>query len=468
MEGLAIFRFFKKHKIKAILHDFSSGLDELKQSFWSSNDYLSEKEKEKIWQEILEEKQNLQLKNNYLKDIEKADLIFVPQSWFRYSQNEPLKRIKKKIPFCQITELYFKFFPGIIIGVTGSSGKSTTCALIFHLLKNLKGRDVWLSGNDRQNPPVLHKIEKAKKNDILILEISNRQLIDLKCSPKIAVLATISPTHLDDHKDFKEYLEVKKNIIRYQKPNDLAILNYENKYTRSFAKETKAQVLWFGLHWQKKLSGAFLKKDELVFNLQKTEKIIRAKELQLRGSHNILNCLSSSLVAKKIGLRTQEISQKLKEFTGLKHRLELVGKINGAEFYNDSQATNPQAAQAAIETFPGKEKIVIAGGKAKPNPADFREWLSAMWENQVKALFLIGEAKDQIENVFKEIVKKGQKPELKMEKCTNLEEAVKKAISKIKDKTVVLMSPACESFGEFKDYRERGNQFRELIKKYSK
>jgi len=464
MEGLAVFRFLSKYNISAILHDFSSNLDELKQSLWVYHDYLSNQEKQKIWHDILDEKRNLQLKDKYLKDIKKADLIFVPQSWFRYPINEPLKKLQGEIQFLQLTDLYFKFFPGTIIGVTGSSGKSTTSALIYHLIKDIKGRKVWLSGNDRANPPVLEKIEEANKNDILILEISNRQLIGLRYSPNIAVVTTISPTHIDDHSTFSEYVNIKKNIVRYQKPFDLAILNKDNEFVKEFANFTKADVLWFGT-LKRGFRGAFLDSENLVFNLDKKEKIIKKSELKIPGIHNVLNALASSLVAKKLGLKTEEIASKLKTFKGLKHRLELVGEINGVEFYNDSQATNPEAAEAAIEAF-NKPKIIIAGGKSKPNAEDFREWLDSMWDSNVKALFLIGEAQNQIYEVYKEILEEREKSDFIIKKCNNLDRAFKETIKLVKRGDVVLLSPACESFGEFRDYRERGERFKELVSKY--
>lgn len=458
MEGLAVFRWLKKHQIKAVLHDFSPDLKALKQSFFSFHDYLKAEEKEDVWQEILAEKERLCLRKDYLKDIEKADIVFVPQSWFRYPQNEPLKQVEGKVEFMQITELYFLLFKGMIIGVSGSSGKSTTSSLIYHLLKDLPQRKVWLSGNDRNNPPVLNEIEEANEKDILVLEISNRQLVGLKHSPHIAVLTTISPTHLDDHASFSEYVEVKKNLIRYQKPFYLAVLNYENRYLRDFASETAADIWWFGLKRSKNIPGAFLEKNNLYFYLDKREEIIKKEELLIPGKHNILNALAASLVAKRIGLSSREIGRRLKSFKGLKHRLELVAKWRGVEFYNDSQATNPEAAAAALEAFPGRDKIVIAGGKAKPNPDDFQEWLKLV-NKEAKALLLIGEAKEQIADLWRRVGSR----KVVVKKCSSLKEAVGQAFSLLADKEVVLLSPACESFGEFKDYRERGERFRQLV-----
>ncbi len=462
IEGLGIFRYLRQRNIPAILHDFAQNLEELKANIFSLHDYLSEEEKKEIWQLLEAQRDSIRLRDRYLEGIGSADLIFVPQSWFRYPQNEPLKKIQGKVPFVQITELYLRFFPGKVVGVSGSSGKSTTSALIYHLLKQKQGIRVWLSGNDRNNPPVLHKVDQASKEDILILEISNRQLIGLQVSPQIGVLTTISPTHLDDHASFSEYVEVKKNLIRYQRPNDLAVLNYENEYLRTFASETPADVWWFGLKWRRGLEGAFLDRGRLRFKFKGAEEeILSSDKLPLPGKHNILNALAASLVAKRMGLAIRDIAKGLQTFKGLKHRLELVAKWEGVEFYNDSQATNPEAATAALEAFPQRPKIVIAGGKAKPNPGDFREWLETLSKAKVKALLLIGEAANQIFDLWSQIKPKSQ---VLVRRCSSLDEAVKRAFSLLKDNEVVLLSPACESFGEFKDYRERGEKFRRLVK----
>lgn len=458
MEGLAVYRWLKKHKIPAVLHDFSENLQALKQSFFSYHDYLNVSDKEKIWHDL--SKENVNLKENYLRNIAEADIIFVPQSWFRYPANESLKHLPKNIKIKQLTQAYFENFPGIIIGVTGSSGKSTTANLIYHLLKGIKNRRVWLSGNDRNNPPVILEIEEADKNDILILEISNRQLIDFKYSPQIAVVTTLAPNHLDDHGSFENYLKVKQNIVRYQKAKDLAILNYDNQYVRDFANVTPAKVEWFGLNTEISLKGAFILDNNFTFIFDKKFPFLKIKDFPLLGAHNALNALAASLVAKRLGLSCKQIARKLASFKGLAYRLELIAKYKKTKFYNDSQATSSEAAQAAIEAFPQKRKIVIAGGKKKPNSTDFYPWLKSLINNKVKLLLLIGEAREQIEQ---ELDKLKKKVPFAIGKCDNMEDAVAEAFANLKDIDIVLMSPACESFGEFTDYRERGARFTQLV-----
>jgi len=464
MEGLAVWQYFKSQisnfKSQIYLHDFSENLETLKQSLFAYHDYLGKQEKERVWRELEQEKDNIRLREDYLKGVEEADIIFVPQSWFRYPANAPLYDLKGQVKFKQLTQLYFETFVGIIVGITGSSGKSTTANLIYHLIRYLPRRRVWLSGNDRNNPPVLNKIQDADKDDILVLEISNRQLIDLEYSPQVAVVSTLSPTHIDDHKTFTHYLEAKVNIVKYQDSKDLAILNYDNKYVRAFAHKTKAKVEWFGLNSALNLKGAFLEDDNLVFDLKKKEAIMPLVDFPLPGEHNLSNALAASLVARHFGLKPADVSRKLRDFKGLKHRLELVAKSKGVEFYNDSQATNAQAAQAAIESFPGRNKIIIAGGRKKDNPKDFKPWLKSLIKNEVRALLLIGEAGGQIHQELKKITKKA--PFL-VKDCGKMQQAVEEVFGIMKKGDAVLMSPACESFGEFKDYRERGERFREEV-----
>jgi UDP-N-acetylmuramoylalanine--D-glutamate ligase len=467
MEGLAVWRFLKKHKIAVTLHDFSENLQALKESLFSYHDYLSQTKKEKIWADLSQEKINL--KENYLRDINEADIVFVGQAWFRYPANDPIKFLPKTVNLKQLTELYFENFPGTIIGVTGSNGKSTTANLIFHLLKDLKGRRVWLSGNDRQNPPVILEIEKATKNDLLILEISNRQLIDFPYSPQIAVVTTLEPTHLDDHKTFDNYLRAKENIVRHQKAKDLAVLNYDNENVRDFANVTRAKVEWFGLNTAVALQGAFLVDGDLTFIFNSNEKILSGRHFRLPGEHNLKNALAASLVAKFLGMSRKQISRRLISFRGLAYRLELVAKFKKTKFYNDSQATSPEAGKAAVESFPRQKKIVIAGGKAKLNPKDFDSWLLDLINNKVKILLLIGEAGIQIKQRLALLKKRIP---FVVKECQNMETAVAEAFANLNNIDLVLMSPACESFGEFTDYRERGQRFTQLvkenIKKFSK
>src|SRR3990172_225004 len=251
IEGAAIAVFLFEQGIQnVILHDFSKK-EEFESSFKNSRSYLTPKKAKESYERLISTNYKIYYQDNYLKNIEKADLIFISQGWYRYEANRRLKALKVKIPFSSVTELYFKLSPCPIIGITGTVGKSTTTRLIYEMIKKCE-RLAYLCGNDRDNPPVLDKLLKLSKNAYLVLEISNRQLIDLKYSPHIAVVTNIFPNHPDDHKNFSEYIKIKSNIVRYQTKKDFAVLNADNKETREFKNLTAAKAYFFSLKEEKR------------------------------------------------------------------------------------------------------------------------------------------------------------------------------------------------------------------------
>jgi len=221
-------------------------------------------------------------------------------------------------------------------------------------------------------------------------------------------------------------------------------------------------VEWFGLNTASSLEGAFVFDGNFAFIFDEQKPFLKLKNFHLPGEHNARNALAASLVARFLGLSNKQIARKVSSFKSLPYRLELTAKFKKTKFYNDSQATSPEAAKAAIESFPNYKKIVIAGGKAKIDPTDFDSWIEALINNKVKMLLLIGEASEQIE---KEIFRLKKKVPFALGKCDNMEDAVAEAFANIQNVDIILMSPACESFGEFADYRERGRRFDVEVKK---
>jgi len=463
MEGYAAAKFLINKGVKVIGHDFATK-EELKANFFNLRDYLSDQEKELQWQEFRKLKLKLRLKNQYLTDIKKADLIFLPQAWFRYSFNNKLKQLKKTQAkaFIGILDLYFSFCQGQIIGVTGSSGKTTTTQLIYNIVKTEK--KALISGNDRKMLPVLDKIETLKEDDYLILEISNRQLIDFKYSPDISVITNLFPTHLDDHGSLKAYKYVKANLIRNQNKDQVAILNFDDREVMDMASQTKAKKYFFSLN--KKPEQGSIKQDDKAIWLgakDQPEEVLEFDKVNIPGEHNQANILVGVITGKLVGISNQAIAQAVYDFKGLEHRLELVAEKNGIKFYNDSQSTNPLSAIAAIKSF-SKPIFLIVGGKRKPNPDDFdilaKETLQT---SNVKQVLLIGEAAGQIKSSFKKFASEQEIQALVLSIFKDLKAAVKQAKELVGKGDIVLLSPSTESFGEFKDYRERGKKF----KKYS-
>lgn len=442
IEGAAVACFLADQNIKNVtLHDFSEK-SEFESNFKNSRDYLSPKKSQETYHKLINTDYKIYFKPDYLKDIEKADLIFVSQGWHRYESNQKLKELKGKIPFSSVTELYFQLSPCPIIGITGTVGKSTTTRLIYEMLKTcgpkgapFGGQKPYLSGNDRDNPPVLDKLLKLPKSAYLILEISNRQLIDLNYSPHIAVVTNIFPNHLDDHGSFKNYITAKSNIVRHQKKDDFAVLNAQNLVCRNFAKMTKAKVVFYS-------AGKKLDK------------------LKLIGRHNLSNIAAADTVGEILELSQSCRQKTFINFKPLKHRLQKIAQVRGVIYIEDSQSTNPNSTISAIDALKDKKIVLIAGGfRPKFEISEFSGMVEAFSSPQIKKAFLIGKIAPIL---LKEHLRlKGGQNQVEI--CADLAEAVKKSGWSAKKGEVVLLSPGVESFGEFKDYRERGEKFKQLV-----
>lgn len=466
MEGGALAEYFAGQGFTNLTFHDRSLRQDFAGAYKNYHDYQTEKQKEKSIKKILNAKATFNFGDDYLNNLKRADLIFVPATWFRYEENYPLKEIEGKITFSSITELYFQIMEEkgtMSVGVTGTNGKSTTTRLIFEILKKA-GKEVYISGNDRQNPPILNKMATLSEKAIVVLEIMNRQLIGLKHGPKIAVVTNIAEHHLDDHPNFEDYVEVKKNIIRYQKDNDFAVLNFDNQYTKNFAKETKAKVFYFSLE-KEKCPGIYLKSDELVVCEDDAKiNLFKKEAVPLLGTHNLYNIAAAILTAYLLQTDREAIRAAVKSFKPLKHRLEEVALVEGVRYINDSQSTNPTSTVAALDSFT-KPLILIAGGRRKwAKNTDFREMVEKFFAGKVKAVLLIGEVAPLLKKEF--FIQKKNHPGVgpaEVKSCEDLAEAVTTAAHIASSGEIVLLSPGAESFGEFKDYRDRGEKFRKLV-----
>ncbi len=276
----------------------------------------------------------------YLSRLKEFDLIYrspgVP-----YNLPQIQSAVKKGVKFSSATDLFFQSASrrskGTIIGITGTKGKSTTSTLLYQVLKNA-GRDAYLGGN--LGKPAIELLPKLKKNSITVLELSSFQLQDIKYSPHIAVLLDVFPDHLDAHRDLKEYLAAKSNIVKSQKRSDLVFYFSGNRQSEKIALKSKG----------KKIAVA---------------PDTNITDLKIPGEHNRKNAAMVMAVANELKAPQKKIIQVLKKFSGLPHRLQLVKTIKGVKFYNDSASTNPQTTAAAIISFPNHPKIIIMGGKDK-------------------------------------------------------------------------------------------------------
>jgi len=341
---------------------------------------------------------------------------------------------KSGIKITSAVKIFFEECPGKIIAVTGTKGKGTTSTLIYEILK-ADGRDVYLSGNIGK--PYLELLPKLTKDSFVIMEMSSFQLIDLDRSPNIAVVLNITSDHMDWHKNQEEYIDAKKNIVRYQLASDFAVINENYDLPKSFAKETKAKVVWFS---KKTLDPKYKEK------------------LLLRGEHNLENISAAVSVAKVLGINEDFILQTVRNFKGLEHRLELVTEVEGRTFYNDSFATGPQPTIAAINSFTEPETLILGGSD---KGLDFSELGSVVSNKQnVKNIILIGQIREVIAKTFKGSPFKGKIYDLGF---SSMKEIVDKAFEITEKGGVVILSPAAASFDMFKNYKDRGNQFKKAV-----
>lgn len=336
-------------------------------------------------------------------------------------------------------KIFFEACPCQIIGVTGTKGKGTTSTLIYEIFK-ADGRDIYLSGNIGK--PSLELLPKLNKDSWVVLELSSFQLIDMEVSPFVAVVLNITEDHLDWHKDRLEYVEAKKNIVKYQSASDWALLNEEYTDSRSFAESTKGKVVYFS---KKKLEQKYKEK------------------LLLRGEHNLENIAAAVEVGKILGIDESKILETVRQFKGLEHRLELVDTINGVSFYNDSFATGPQPTIAAINSFSEPETLILGGSD---KGLDYKE-LGNVISNKtnVKNVILIGQIRNQIKANFQGGTLQNDLRFMIYDLGSpTMKEIVKKAFEITPKGGVVILSPAAASFDMFKNYKDRGNQFKNAIK----
>jgi UDP-N-acetylmuramoylalanine--D-glutamate ligase len=336
-------------------------------------------------------------------------------------------------------EIFFQLCSAKIVAITGSNGKSTTTALTAHLLKSIKDRNVFLSGNIG-NLPLLETLDKIKSNDIVVLEMSSfqlEQLARIKKSPYVGCITNIAPNHLDRHKTMENYCNAKESIFRFQKSGDVVVLNaYDEKCLEWFKKYKKTDRKCY------------------LFDREKLDSRLK-KVFKLLGRANRENLAAAVTIAHHFGLTDEQLTEAVSSFVSLPHRLQLVGTVNGARYYNDSIATTPESTVVGVEAF-SEPKILIAGGYDKG--LDFDKMAQEI-SDKLKALILIGQTADKIEQSIK---KTGKVPPIY--RAGSLAEAVKKAQEVSVSGDVVLLSPACASYDMFVNFVQRGNVFAELVK----
>jgi UDP-N-acetylmuramoylalanine--D-glutamate ligase len=351
-------------------------------------------------------------------------------------------------------EMLMKLVPCKVIGVTGSDGKTTTTTLIYNIMTKA-GFNCFLGGNI--GIPLFTKVSEIKPDDIVILELSSFQLMNMKVSPDISVITNITPNHLNIHKDYAEYIEAKKSIFKNQDENGILILNYDNEITRNCAKEANGKVIFFSS--KEKLDNGFIVDDFIIKKCEdKIRKhIIDTKEIKLRGMHNFEN-ICTALAATSTFVDADVAIDFIKDFAGVEHRLELVKEIDGVKWYNDSVSSSPTRTIAGLKSY-DEEIVLIAGGYDKK--LDYTSIAKPILD-KVKVLILIGQTANKIFNAVKEEME-NQNKKIDIYMCDSLSQTVVLARKYAKPGQVVLFSPASASFDMFKNFADRGEKFKKLV-----
>ena len=386
---------------------------------------------------------------------EDYDIVFRSPG-IKPSSPELVEAKSKGIEVTSAIKMFFEQCPCEIIGVTGTKGKGTTSTLIYEMLKK-EGFDAYLGGNI--GIPPLSFLSELKGDSKVVLELSSFQLIDLEQSPHIGVILMTTSEHLDYHNDVYEYIEAKRNIFKFQDYKDFAVVNRD--YPASNESDIYSNGKVYRVSREQDVDqGCFVKNDGIVLKMDGNEnEILATRDLALRGKHNWENVCAATVAALCAGCSMKSIIPVLKSFKGLEHRIEHVATTRGVAYYDDSFSTTPETAIAAIEAF-DEPKILILGGSSKNS--NFSELGQIISESEsIKAIIGIGVEWGRIKQEIK-----GLNPSIAIiEDCQTMKEIIQQCVEIGEIGDVVLLSPACASFDMFKSYKDRGDQFKEEVKK---
>jgi UDP-N-acetylmuramoylalanine--D-glutamate ligase len=357
------------------------------------------------------------------------------------------------IPVWSEIELAWRFLRGRLICITGSNGKTTTTSLIGHVLETA-GFPVQVAGNI--GTPLISRVDISSDASFTVVEASSFQLESISAfRPDIAVLLNITPDHLDRHGSIEAYGAAKARIFENQTPLDAAVINADDAVAPEYAPDGP-RVFWFSRS-KHVASGCYVRGGEIVFRCDGVESVLlELKTIGLRGGHNIENVLAAAAAARLAGVEPAAITEGVRTFAGVEHRIEYVATISGVEYFNDSKATNVDATLKALDAFPGNV-LVILGGKDKGS--DYRILRQALRSHARMAL-LIGSAADKIESQLAGVIP--------VERSETLARAVEAASKRARPGDTVLLAPACASFDQFENYEHRGRVFKKLVRELEK
>jgi len=356
-----------------------------------------------------------------------------------------LKAQSLNIPVVNEMEVAFHYInkPIKIIGVTGSNGKTTTVTLINEVLKKA-GVNVILGGNI--GTPLSKLVNDIKDNDILLLEISDHQLIDFKdFKTDISILTNVCPTHLDHHGSYEAYKNSKKRIFECHTNSDIAIINKNNVDSLEITNDILSTKIYFNNECN------FIKDDCIYIN---NKPIINTNEILLKGIHNYENILAMLTLIELLNVDFKYAKEVLKEFKGVEHRIEFVRELNGVKYYNDAKSTNPTSTVTALNSFDGNIHLILGGMERNQ---DFSELLPYL--NKIKKIYAIGEVRNRIMDYFLE-------KNVEVEKYEFLKDAIVSIKNNVAESDIVLLSPGSASWDQYVKFEDRGNEFKSIVNSF--
>lgn len=359
------------------------------------------------------------------------------------------------LPVIGELELASRFLQGKVVAITGSNGKTTTTTLLGKIFEDA-GVPALVGGNI--GLPVIDLVANSTADTVSVLEVSSFQLETIEeFHPWISVVLNITPDHLDRHGSFENYAAAKTRITERQEAGDFLVLNGEDKPTQMVAAKTRAQIDWFSARRAIK-QGAFVHGESIFFVARegaKPEPVMPVAEIALKGAHNVENVLAAVCAARLAGMPAEKIRASVAAFKGVEHRLEFVRLLRGVEFYNDSKATNVDAAMKAVASFAGGIHLILGG---KDKNSDYGA-MADLLKERVKIVYTIGSAAEKIEQQLQGVVK--------IVSAETMQAAVAEASKAAVAGDVVLLAPACSSFDQFENYEHRGRVFRQLVNELS-
>ncbi len=413
-------------------------------------------DKEKVWEKLIdvENKDNIEIYLGELNEELVKDISLMVISPGIPTDLPFVQMVREAgIPVWSEIELAYNYEKGVVAAITGTNGKTTTTTLVGEIMK-AHNSNTFVVGNI--GTPYTELADKTTENSVTVAEISSFQLetiVDFK--PHVSAILNITPDHLDRHYTFDNYARCKLDISNNQTKNDYVVMNYDDPETVKYANSVSANVVFFSrLH---KLEEGVYVEDGSIYIAHDNEvkKVLELKDIKILGSHNVENVLGAVAISYYMGVSVEVIEKICTEFQGVEHRIEYVRTVNGVDYYNDSKGTNPDAAIKAIQAMT-KPTFLIGGGYDKHSSYD--EWIES-FDGKVKKLLLIGATADNIakcarEHGFEDI-----------EIMNSLDEVVEFCYKHTIPGDVVLLSPACASWGMFDNYEQRGNMFKEYVNK---